>query len=128
VGVRAGHLIRRALSRLRPAGVVLALAGLLAFLPFSTCLSRVWLGLPCPACGLTRAGLALARGHLAEASRWNPAAAPLVLLFAASIVVAAVVDDAAWKRFVEIATAVAAVALLVVWGARFFGAFGGVVP
>ena len=46
------------------------------------CFFKVLTGLDCPGCGLTRSFLALARGHLGEAIRFN-AAGPLVyLLFA----------------------------------------------
>lgn len=37
------------------------------------CLSRSWLRLPCPGCGLTRSFIALGHGDLAAAWRYNPA-------------------------------------------------------
>jgi hypothetical protein len=37
------------------------------------CLSRTWLQLPCPGCGLTRSFIALGHGDLAAAWRYNPA-------------------------------------------------------
>jgi hypothetical protein len=37
------------------------------------CLSRSWLQLPCPGCGLTRCFIALGHGNLSAAWRYNPA-------------------------------------------------------
>lgn len=47
------------------------------------CVFRLWTGLECPGCGITRMLLALSRGDLSEAWRFNPfvmTAAPFLLL------------------------------------------------
>lgn len=92
---------------------------------------------PCPGCGLTRATLALAHGHLADALRLHPLSpvmAPLViaaLAYNAAIYVkdgriaAAEGMQGAWVTRLGIALAIL---MLTVWIARFFGAFGGPVP
>jgi len=36
------------------------------------CLFRAWTGIPCPACGATRAGMLLSHFHLADAFALNP--------------------------------------------------------
>lgn len=45
------------------------------------CQLRLSLGLPCPACGLTRAFCSLVAGHPLQALGWNVLCAPLALLF-----------------------------------------------
>ena len=114
--------------RLRPALPALVIASTLALVPFSTCGLRIFLGIPCPACGLTRATLALARGDLAAALRFQPLALPLLAVAAITAAAAFVAGDAAWRRLVLIATSVSGVALVVVWALRFVGLFGGPVP
>jgi hypothetical protein len=56
----------------------------------SICPFNALTGLPCPGCGLTRAFVCIAHGHLLEAVHWHPLA-PVV--FMAGIV--ALVDNAA---------------------------------
>lgn len=54
------------------------------------CLLKTFTGVPCPACGTTRAALALASGHPAAALRWNPLGAlALVALVAGGLVAGA---------------------------------------
>ena len=117
-----------AFSRLRPAFVAAAVAAPLALLPFSPCLLRHVLGIPCPGCGFTRALVAAARLDPAAALRWHPLSLPLLGLAAVAAVLAFVASDAAWRRFVTVATGVAGVALVLVWALRFAGCFGGPVP
>lgn len=116
------------LRRLRPAAPVLAIGALLALIPYPTCLVRLALGVPCPACGLTRAGLALCHLDLAAAQRFHPLAAALVGLAAGTAVFAFLADEAAWKRVIRVITGGAGVALILVWALRFAGLFGGPVP
>lgn len=116
------------LRRLRPVGPVLAIGAVLALVPYPTCLVRLALGIPCPACGLTRAGLALCHFDLAAAQRFHPLAAALLVVTIATAIVAFLVDDALWKRVVRIVTSGAGVALILVWALRFAGLFGGPVP
>lgn len=131
----APGLLRRAL-------IVLALGGcgtliVLARLPI--CPMAGLLGVPCPGCGLTRATLALGRGELRQALQLHP----LVLVIAPIFIWA--VSSAAFgyvrgpqpstKRTPWLASRLAAVlafgllaVTLGVWGARFFGYFGGPAP
>jgi hypothetical protein len=104
------------------------IGALLALVPYPTCLVRLALGVPCPACGLTRAGLALAHGDLAAAQRFHPLAAALVGVALGTAIVAFRADDATWARVIRVVTGGAAVALLLVWALRFAGLFGGPVP
>lgn len=48
------------------------------------CAFRWLTGRPCPLCGLTHAVFALAKGHLAEALRWN-ALSPLAVIMLAGL-------------------------------------------
>lgn len=120
--------VARGLRRLRPAAPVLVIGALLALIPYPTCIVRLTLGVPCPACGLTRAGLALAHLDLAAAQRFHPLAAALLAVTIGTVVVAFIVDDTAWRRVIRIVTSGAGVALIVVWALRFAGLFGGPVP
>lgn len=115
-------------ARLRPAGAPIAIGALLALVPWPTCALRLALGLPCPACGLTRATLALARLDLASAMRFHPLAPALAALTLATVLGALLLDEAAWRRLVSRALGFAGVALVVVWALRFAGLFGGPVP
>jgi hypothetical protein len=116
------------LNRLRPALPVIVIASILALVPFPTCILRLALGIPCPACGLTRATLAAAHLDLAGAQRFNPLSVPLIAAAAATVLLAFVAGDAAWRRAVTVVTGGAGVALVVVWALRFAGFFGGPVP
>jgi hypothetical protein len=121
-------LVRRAITRLRPAGVVLFIAGMLALIPYPTCLLRLFAGIPCPACGLTRAGLSILNGDISRATEWHPLSPLLVIVFIASVCVALLGSDATWQKFARIASFGSAIALVGVWVLRFWGAFGGPVP
>ncbi len=91
-------------------------------------------GRPCPGCGLTRATLALLHGHLVEGLRFHPLA-PLVSPLIGGFLLYGVVQYVRvgqWpatggKAAVRVAAAGIAlwVLLMVVWVARFYGAFGG---
>lgn len=120
--------LTQGLRRLRPAAPVLVIGALLALIPYPTCIVRLALGIPCPACGLTRAGLALARGDLAEAQRFHPLAAALLGVAIGTALFAFLADDAAWKRVIRVVTGGSGVALILVWALRFAGLFGGPVP
>jgi len=118
---------------------VLFAAGLAVFILFSPvpwpCPLRLTTGLPCPTCGMTRATRFALHGDFAAATRMHPLWF-IVLPALAGIVIAEVVAfvrvgrwgvalENAWTR--RIGGAVLA-ALIVVWIARFCGAFGGPVP
>ncbi len=49
--------------------------------PYPLCPIQLFLHIPCPGCGLTRAFVAMSHGHLLEALRWNGLVFPLSLLF-----------------------------------------------
>jgi hypothetical protein len=104
------------------------IAALLALVPYPTCILRLALGVPCPACGLTRATLAAARCDLAAAQRFHPLAVLLLVATGVTVGMAFVLGEAAWKRCVAVVTGGAGVALIVVWMLRFAGVFGGPVP
>jgi hypothetical protein len=90
---------------------------------------------PCPGCGSTRAALALLRLDLEGLARTNPLG-PLMALLVAAFgvhVVGVVLRDGSTARVSESwlgrslvrAVLVVAVLQVVLWGSRFFGAFGG---
>lgn len=60
----------------------------------SVCLWQAAFGVPCPGCGMSRALLALARGHIAEAWQLNH-----MSLVAAPILVGAAIRRAVPQRF-----------------------------
>ncbi len=89
---------------------------------------------PCPGCGFTRAGVALLQGHLNDAVHFHPLVIPVVPLVALAVLHGTYnyVRYDRWYSFafvqsrtITIATMIIGVALLSVWIARFFGAFGG---
>ncbi len=120
--------IESAAKRLRFALPALSMAALLSLLPQSTCILRLGLGVPCPACGLTRAALALLGLDLATATRFHPLALPLALVVMATVLAAFFLDEEGWKRFGRDVSGGSAVAIVIVWVSRFFGMFGGPVP
>ena len=96
-------------------------------------------GIPCPGCGLTRATLALAHGHLREAFAFHPLAfvlSPLFIMATSSAALtyvrgprATAVQRVPNAWFASRGATALASALLVVtlgvWGLRFLGYFGG---
>jgi hypothetical protein len=94
--------------------------------PVPTCLVRLATGHPCPACGLTRAGLALLSADIPTATRWHPLALPLLILAIATPLVA--LSERAWSPFGRWAMGTSGAMLIAVWLARFAGAFGGPCP
>jgi hypothetical protein len=113
------------LRRLRPALPAVVIASLLALVPYPTCIVRLAFGVPCPACGLTRAALALARFDVAAALRFHPLSVALAAATAVTVALAFVASDATWRRAVTVVTGAAGVGLVVVWVLRFVGLFGG---
>ncbi|MCS6901310.1 MAG: DUF2752 domain-containing protein [Myxococcales bacterium] len=97
-------------------------------MPFRTCLLYIFFHIPCPACGLTRAGLRLLSLDLEGATRFQPLAVPLLVLFLATLAAAPWLEDHRWKILVNRSSAAAGVGLVVVWALRFLGFFGGPVP
>lgn len=99
----------------------------LADLPI--CLTATLTGLPCPGCGLSRAAWALLHGEVAVAVRLNPLApvvVPLAVVGFGAIAVRYVwVGRTDYRAWVPWLVGIWAAALVLVWLARFFGAFGG---
>jgi len=114
-----------------------AFAGVV-FFKLPICPTATFFGIPCPGCGLTRATLALAHGHLGAAVALHPLAPVISPLFAWLAAKAALDyvrgdreqrgDDARRARWTTRLGATLLMALLFVWAARFFGAFGGPAP
>jgi hypothetical protein len=92
---------------------------------------------PCPGCGMTRAALALARGHIREAIGLHPLVIPVAPL-AALVVLACSYNYVRHGRFgftapaparwVTLGAILLGAAMTTLWLARFLGAFGGPVP
>lgn len=92
----AANLLAEAAGLSTARGRLIAISALVAFLGLlgprrleggpSLCLFRRLLGHPCPACGMTRAMAALARGQVRSASHYNrlvfPAAFTLLIVLA----------------------------------------------
>ncbi|KYF65970.1 DUF2752 domain-containing protein [Sorangium cellulosum] len=118
-------------------GAIAALFGLLVACGVPLCPFAIVTRHPCPGCGLTRATLALAQGHVAEALHFHPLSpimAPLVIAAIAYNAAVYVKDgriaateamQGAWVTRLGVALAVL---MVTVWVARFLGAFGGPVP
>jgi hypothetical protein len=104
---------------------------------WSLCATAGMFGIPCPGCGLTRATLAALRGDLATAWSLHPlfaVLAPVYVYLVGTLTYRFVAGDRAKpvsrraNHILSIVAGTAAVLMLVVWAARFFGAFGGPVP
>ncbi|MFO7181762.1 MAG: DUF2752 domain-containing protein [Pseudomonadota bacterium] len=103
------------------------------------CPTAALFGVPCPGCGLTRATLRLLRGDVHGALRFHPLV-PVLAPLVAFVLGAAIVRFVAGPRvrlprlfpprhpLVTGLGVLLLVAVLGVWAARFFGAFGGPVP
>jgi hypothetical protein len=120
------------------AALVGVFAGIVALrMPFCPLASVA--GVPCPGCGLTRATLALAHGELTHALEFHPLVFVLAPLFIWAMSSAAIgyirgprrdQPVRLWlaSRTVNVLASLLMIATLGVWGARFFGYFGGPVP
>ncbi len=97
------------------------------------CLYAIVLHQPCPGCGLTRATFALFSGDIERALALNPLS-PLVVPVAIGMVAYGVGNYVLNGRVglggakVAIVGTTLCLALVAVWVARWFGAFGGPVP
>lgn len=119
----------RRLGRLLRLAIVLAPFAVLSIADLPVCLTATLTGLPCPGCGLTRAGLALLQGDLALAFELNPLAPlviPVAVLGLGTIAIRYVLTGRTdYRRWVIWLVGLLAAALVVVWLARFLGGFGG---
>lgn len=111
---------RLRLGPLFPLGVI---SGLLALVPFTTCLFKLTTGRPCPACGFTRASLRLARGDLRGSFLFHPMAIPAAVLLAFAVALAWWLPEEhpAWVRFTDATLKAAAAGFVAVWAARVLG-------
>ena len=114
---------------------LVALAALVVASDLTLCPLALLARVPCPACGLTRASIALLQGHVARAVELHPLApvvTPCVAVYVAARAgwrVARGVDAPfPWERPAHRVIGALAVAGAVVWVARFLGAVGGPVP
>ncbi len=82
------------------------------------CLFHRTTGVACPACGLTRAAAALAKGHFAESWRWHPLLALLALELVAFWLLWKVAP-AALSRLAPRVAVGTALLLLLVWILRW---------
>jgi len=122
--------------------IALALATPVAvalFSEFPLCPSAGMLGLPCPGCGLTRATLLLLQGDVLGALALHPLVIPLAPIYLGALAVLLVefvrgptptLRTKTWlgRRWVSMFGGMLLVASVGLWGARFFGYFGGPVP
>jgi hypothetical protein len=82
--------------------------------PFA-CPLRVTTGIPCPLCGMTRACVAIARGDVGDALRYNPG----VVLVVVAVVCAIVVPGVLLRLRVPTWLLVAGFGLLWIWNVGF---------
>lgn len=133
---RASVAVR--LRRVVLTGAMFAALGALLYAKGVPCLFARILHTPCPACGSTRAVVALFAGDLHGVLHYNPLGPVAALLLGAlavqslgSLFVHGDFRGAGEGRFGRVARRalyLVAAAELVLWIARFFGALGGPVP
>lgn len=111
-------VVRERLAPLIPPAVI---CSLLALVPTTTCLLKLATGLPCPACGMTRASLRLLHGDLRGSFLLHPLALPSALAVGAACVLAVMLPEKhpSWDRYVRTSLTVFSIAFLAVWAARF---------
>lgn len=126
--------------KLRRIGIVTLVATAMAaaaYFELALCPMAVVTGIPCPGCGMTRATLSALHGDFATAFRYHPLALLIVPLFATYATAHAVsyirhgvsqVDKIVSGKWVDRLLVLFIVAMIGVWVARFFGAFGGPAP
>jgi hypothetical protein len=124
------------IERVAVVGLLLGLAAAFLFvtsLP-ATCPMRVLLHVPCPSCGLTRAARLVASGDVLAATHMHPLWLIIFpyLAVTGSVQFAHYLRHGTWVRFtgafgrvVRVGGQLIVALLIVVWIARFFGAFGG---
>jgi hypothetical protein len=113
-------------SARRALGAIAILVGAAVLAGFPLCPFASLTGVPCPACGLGRGTLALLQGDWAAALQLHPLtpiAVPLVV--GLTQVGAGPAPSREGRRLASILAGALLAALLVVWVARFLGAFGG---
>ena len=129
---------RLTLKRAAVASSILGgVAAVLIFGSFTVCPVALLTRHPCPGCGLTRAVMAAAHGHFNESFHHHPMAMvmfPLVAFVFAQNFVGYVrtghwgVGEKSKSKGLDVALIALGIAMLAIWVARFFGAFGGPEP
>lgn len=136
VGVRPTAAPSR-LRRITHVALVAAILGVAVFGSIPLCPFAIVTRHPCPGCGLTRASLAMLHGDFAQALHFHPVSlvmAPIAIAGIAYNAVVYVIDgrkaaaESLQGKWVTRFAVVLAIAMVGVWIARFFGAFGGPVP
>jgi len=111
--------------------------GAVTLLDVALCPMAVFVGIPCPGCGMTRATLAALHGDFAASFHFHPLGMIIVPLFAAYALGHAVsyvrhgvsqVDTIVSGKWIDRFLILLLVSMIGVWIARFFGAFGGPAP
>jgi hypothetical protein len=119
--------------RLSTAAILLVGFAAFVFSPVPLCPSRVLLSVPCPGCGATRAFFAMLRGDFAQSWSLYPPLVPAVLVVVPSslIVFLELVrrgEISTLPRALRVGWVLLVGIMVVVWLARFLGAFGGPAP
>jgi hypothetical protein len=139
--VAVGHGSPRAQGTARRSATVLAVLfgfALAVLFEIPLCPTASLFGVPCPGCGLTRGALRLLQGDLTGALAFHPLVPVLGPLVAWLVLKAALgyvrggapvpAPSPHSARLTTVLGSLLLASLLVVWAARFFGAFGGPVP
>lgn len=126
---REGRVLRLAL--------IAAVLGLAVAFGIPLCPFAIVTRHPCPGCGLTRATLAILQGHFHEGLRFHPLAVVVSPVIAGAFSYNAftyvtqgrwAAAEAAQGRWITLFAIVIGTAMIALWIARFFGAWGGPVP
>jgi hypothetical protein len=110
-------------KRLSPLYPLFAISGLLALIPFPTCLFKLATGRPCPACGFTRGTLRLLHADLHGSFLFHPMVIPGLALLVVAAALAWWLPEGhpAWERYTRATMNAAAVGFIAVWAARVAG-------
>jgi hypothetical protein len=119
-------------GRWLPAAALGGVLVLLTLQPYSVCPFAVVSGLPCPGCGLTRSVVTLLQGRLADSWHFHPLGPVLVVLATAHAgrrlaarQWSSKVTACSWSSTPAYVWWGSLVVVMMVWVARFGGAFGG---
>lgn len=115
----------RASKQLVPLLAGVAVVALALGMDVTLCPTSGLFGIPCPSCGLTRATAALLSGDIGRAHVAHPAVLPVLIYLGASAVTLVWRPNSKTQRVVSALGLLLVVGLIVLWGARFAGAFGG---
>lgn len=134
---RTAHRLTPLLRRTGIVLLIVAAMATVAWLEVALCPMAVILHVPCPGCGMTRATLAALHGDFATTYRYHPLAilmVPLLGAYAAAHALSYIrhgvsqVDTFVTGKWIDRGILLLLIAMVGVWVARFFGAFGGPAP